>query len=162
MTGPDDGSAATGPDDGSAATGPDDRSPATEPDDRSEITDPDDRRVPHSVFGQGREPDPRFSLANERTALAWIRTAIALMAAGVGLVSLVRIADLPRVVVAAAVVLCLAGGMSAGASALGWRRRELAIRTGSPLPGTPALLWLAGALVLLGVFLAVVLARTPV
>ncbi len=118
----------------------------------------DDDRVPRSVFGQGREPDPRFSLANERTALAWIRTAVALMAAGVGLVSLVRIADLPRVVVVAAVLLCLLGGVVAGAAASGWRRREIAIRTGEPLPGTPVLLWLAGGLVLLAVFLAAVVA----
>lgn len=120
----------------------------------------DDPRVPHSVFGQGREPDARFSLANERTALAWIRTAIALIAAGVGLVSLVRIADLPRVVVAAAVVLCLAGGVVAGSAALGWRRREVAMRTGRPLPGSPVLLWVAGGLVLLAAFLAVVVAVT--
>ena len=30
----------------------------------------------------GEEPDPRFSLANERTFLAWIRTSIALIAGG--------------------------------------------------------------------------------
>jgi putative membrane protein len=30
----------------------------------------------------GEEPDPRFTLANERTFLAWIRTSLALMAAG--------------------------------------------------------------------------------
>lgn len=119
---------------------------------------PEDDRLPRSVFGVGTEPDPRFSLANERTALAWIRTAVALMAAGVGLVSLVRIADLPRVVVVAAVALCLAGGVLAGSAALGWRRRELAIRTGRPLPGTPLLLWLAGGLAVLAAFLAVVVA----
>ena len=31
----------------------------------------------------GQEPDYRFSLANERTFLAWIRTALALLAGGV-------------------------------------------------------------------------------
>ena len=39
----------------------------------------DDRRWPASVYGAGHEPDPRFSLANERTLLAWIRTALALV-----------------------------------------------------------------------------------
>ncbi|HWC41041.1 MAG TPA: DUF202 domain-containing protein [Actinomycetota bacterium] len=34
--------------------------------------------------GDRREPDCRFSLANERTLLAWIRTALALDAAGLG------------------------------------------------------------------------------
>lgn len=32
---------------------------------------------------EGCEPDYRFSLANERTFLAWIRTSIALLASGV-------------------------------------------------------------------------------
>ena len=33
----------------------------------------------------GEAPDYRFSLANERTFLAWIRTALGFLAAGVGL-----------------------------------------------------------------------------
>ena len=37
---------------------------------------PDDR-WPRSVYHRGTEPDPRFSLANERTFLAWVRTAVA-------------------------------------------------------------------------------------
>ena len=32
------------------------------------------------MFRQGTEPDVRFSLANERTFLAWTRTALALIA----------------------------------------------------------------------------------
>ena len=42
-----------------------------------------DRRWPRWVYGTGDEPDYRFSLANERTLLAWLRTALALLAAGV-------------------------------------------------------------------------------
>jgi hypothetical protein len=42
----------------------------------------------------GEAPDYRFSLANERTFLAWIRTALGFLAAGVGLISWRRI--LPR------------------------------------------------------------------
>jgi len=34
---------------------------------------------------EGEEPDPRFTLANERTFLAWVRTALALVAGGIGL-----------------------------------------------------------------------------
>ena len=45
-------------------------------------------RFPRSVYGVGDEPDPRFSLANERTFLAWIRTGLALSAAGVALEAL--------------------------------------------------------------------------
>ena len=36
-------------------------------------------RFPRHVFEAGAEPDPRFTLANERTFLAWIRTALAAM-----------------------------------------------------------------------------------
>ncbi|WP_025109781.1 YidH family protein [Pseudomonas sp. H1h] len=35
------------------------------------------------LLGNGQDPDPRFTLANERTFLAWIRTALALLASGV-------------------------------------------------------------------------------
>ncbi|NNA69385.1 DUF202 domain-containing protein [Pseudomonas gessardii] len=37
------------------------------------------------ALADGCEPDPRFTLANERTFLAWIRTAIALLASGIAL-----------------------------------------------------------------------------
>ena len=47
--------------------------------------DDDDRRFPRRVYGTGTEPDPRFTLANERTFLAWIRTSLALIAGGVAL-----------------------------------------------------------------------------
>ena len=36
----------------------------------------------------GTEPDPRFTFANERTFLAWSRTALALVVAGLGVVQL--------------------------------------------------------------------------
>ena len=45
----------------------------------------DGRRRPGWVYDEGEEPDARYSLANERTFLAWIRTALAVLAAGVAL-----------------------------------------------------------------------------
>ena len=47
-----------------------------------------DRRFPRRVYGAGQEPDVRFSLANERTFLAWVRTSLALVAGGVALEAL--------------------------------------------------------------------------
>ena len=44
-----------------------------------------DTRSPRRVYSVGDDPDPRFSFANERTFLAWIRTSLALIAAGVAL-----------------------------------------------------------------------------
>ncbi len=40
-------------------------------------------RLADRLLGGGQEPDPRFSLANERTFLAWIRTSLALLAGAV-------------------------------------------------------------------------------
>src|SRR6204780_2996703 len=46
--------------------------------------------LPGRVGGHtgGTEPDPRFTFANERTFLAWSRTALALVVAGLGIVQL--------------------------------------------------------------------------
>src|SRR5437667_421783 len=43
---------------------------------------------------EGKEPDYRFSLANERTFLAWIRTALGLLVAALALVHLIP--EVPR------------------------------------------------------------------
>ena len=44
--------------------------------------------VPGDPRAAGSEPDYRFTLANERTFLAWIRTALALAAGGLGAIAL--------------------------------------------------------------------------
>ncbi|MBL8931374.1 MAG: DUF202 domain-containing protein [Kineosporiaceae bacterium] len=120
-----------------------------------DVTEPD-RRRPGSVYRHGTEPDPRFSLANERTALAWVRTALALVAGGVGLTSVARLVGLSRWVDAVAGVMCLLGGWLAISAVLGWRRKEVALRTGLPLPAPVALPWLAGAVVVGALALAFV------
>lgn len=116
---------------------------------------PNDPRRPRSVYGVGTEPDPRVSLANERTALAWVRTGLGLVAAGVALTSLAAIADLSIVLDLLAAVACLAGGAVA-ISALGsWRRTERAIRLGEPLPAPRALPVLVGGVAVVALVLAV-------
>ena len=82
---------------------------------------------------EGQEPDPRFSFANERTFLAWIRTSLALVAAGLGVDAVAT--DLPswgrRSLATGLVVL---GGAMAASSFGRWFRAELAMRRSSPLP----------------------------
>lgn len=85
------------------------------------------------LLAEGTEPDPRFSFANERTYLAWIRTALALVAGGVGVDAFAE--DLPdwsRTVLA--VVLVVLGACVAATSFTRWRRAELALRRREPLP----------------------------
>ena len=118
----------------------------------------DDRRFPGSVFRVGKEPDVRFTLANERTFLAWIRTSLALVAGGVALETLGL--DLqPDLRLAASLVLIVAGTAVPLLAWGGWMRIERALRHGSPLPSTVVGVALAvvvvvvGMLVLLGVLL---------
>ena len=83
---------------------------------------------------EGEEPDPRFTLANERTFLAWVRTALALIAGGIGLEAFVRPLVVPGLRQALAICLVLLG---AGVSATAFRRWMLtqrAMRVGEPLP----------------------------
>ena len=115
-------------------------------------------RFPRSVYGSGEDPDPRFSLANERTFLAWNRTALALLAGGVALEALGL--DLqPTLRLAASVVLIVAGLIVPILAWFEWGRAERALRTGSSLPGAATSIVLAvtivvvGVLVLLGVLL---------
>ena len=80
------------------------------------------------------EPDYRMSLAAERTYLAYVRTALALLAAGVAVAGALPDAgheDLRRVM---AVVLVLAGLLLAATARARWRAVDTAMRRGAPLP----------------------------
>lgn len=111
---------------------------------------PDQRgRFTRTVFPDGDEPDPRFTLANERTFLAWTRTALAFLAGGIALeaFALPGIDEGWRQI--AAVVLILVGMFIALGSAVRWVHLERALRHKEPLPA-PAIVPLLG----LGVGLA--------
>ena len=82
----------------------------------------------------GAEPDPRFSFANERTFLAWIRTAVALVAAGVALAAFAADLGPAGLRRGVAVALILLGGLISGTAFRRWYRAEQALRTRSPLP----------------------------
>ena len=83
----------------------------------------------------GEAPDYRFSLANERTFLAWIRTALGFLAAGVGLDQLA-----PDIRELLALLLCLFSGGLAMYGYLRWLRNEKAMRLKEDLPYTNSLL----------------------
>jgi putative membrane protein len=107
-------------------------------------------RFPRSVYGVGAEPDPRFSLANERTFLAWIRTSLALIAGGVAIDAVA--VPLPGWVrVATSVVLLVLGVLVPALSWWHWAATERALRLGRPLPGSMLTLPLAIGLLVVAV-----------
>lgn len=108
-------------------------------------------RFPQRVYGQGQEPDPRFSLANERTFLAWIRTSLALVAGGVALEALVLDMD-PTLRLVAALVFIGLGLLAAVQAWVGWMRTESALRVARALPG-PAV----GTVVAVGMVIGILL-----
>lgn len=101
------------------------------------------------MFGVGSEPDPRFSLANERTFLAWIRTGLAFVAGGVGLSALAHFGAGEPIPAMAASVLLIATGVACAIGAWrGWVGAERALRLKGGLPRSPLLPVLTLALVL--------------
>ena len=77
------------------------------------------------------EPDIRFTLANERTFLAWVRTSIGLVAAGVAVFHLFDVTPATTVL---SLVLLAAAAVSGWAGLAHFRRADRAIRTGETLP----------------------------
>ncbi len=114
-------------------------------------------RFPRKVFSEGEEPDARFTLANERTFLAWTRTALALLAGAVAVHT--PAVDLDEwVKVTASLLLIGAAGLAIGQSWRRWHQVELAIRTGRPLPGFagPAMLASVLGVLIAGVAIGIV------
>jgi putative membrane protein len=107
------------------------------------------KRWPSWVYADGDEPDYRFSFANERTFLAWIRTALALIAAGVA----VDAFELPMEEWAqhtVAAVLVVLGALSAVSAWTRWARAERAMRRGAELPAPGFTVVLSAVIVAVG------------
>jgi len=104
------------------------------------VTDPD-RRWPRQVYGVGSEPDPRFTFANERTFLAWIRTGLGFLAAGVAIAAVARLSNRLVLEVRLAAIVLVVCGVVCGVGAFSrWIRNERSLRLGHPLPSSPMLL----------------------
>ena len=107
----------------------------------------------------GTEPDHRFSLANERTFLAWIRTALALLAGGVLLDQFATKLSPPVVVVGIAIVLCVLAALLCGLAYFRWKAIEIAMRHARALPSTIAMPLLSSVLAIVGIVIAFLILR---
>ncbi|MFC3104692.1 YidH family protein [Salinisphaera aquimarina] len=101
------------------------------------------------------EPDYRFTLANERTFLAWIRTALALLAGAVAIVHLAPEFTVPGARKLLAGVLAVISIASVAGSALRWHGSQKAMRCDAPLPSTLMPWLLALGVVVVGLLVLV-------
>ena len=102
---------------------------------------------PDELRQVGTTPDYRFSLANERTFLAWIRTGLALIAGGLAVAQFLSPLPVRHLREVLAIVPIAIGAGCALRAIDHWIRCEIAMRTGNPLPASrfPALLALVVA-----------------
>jgi len=113
---------------------------------------------PRGEADEGTEPDPRFTFANERTFLAWSRTALALVVAGLAVVQLLppfpgvpwgrHVLGVPLIVFGAVVAVVAYGE---------WVKSQRALRLGRPLPRSVMPGLLATLIAVIGAIAAVVL-----
>jgi putative membrane protein len=102
----------------------------------------------------GEDPDPRFTFANERTFLAWNRTALALIGGGLAAGQLLDFdSEVVRLLVALPPVLL--GGTLAVTSYRRWEANERAMRLREPLPVIGPPRFVPPAIALLAVLVAV-------
>ncbi|MGA5563955.1 YidH family protein [Streptomyces platensis] len=116
---------------------------------------------PARVHEEGATPDYRFSLANERTFLAWLRTGLALVGGGFAVDQfLPRLHEGLRLIFT--VVLLVGGALCALRAVNHWVRCERAMRRGEDLPVTrfPSALALGVGLLAVAMVVLVLLGRT--
>ncbi|MFG3260087.1 YidH family protein [Streptomyces sp. NPDC048172] len=112
--------------------------------------------APQRIKAEGTTPDYRFSLANERTFLAWVRTALALVAGGIAVDQFLT--GLRWGVRTTIAVVLLAGAAACAFRAVNhWLRCERAMRRGEDLPTSrfPVLLAAGTAVAALAVIVVV-------
>lgn len=101
-----------------------------------------DKNTPTKHGDDMLDPDVRFLLANERTLLAWIRTALAVVAGGVVLTQIGTDSDMRSVIGVSAMLL---GGFMATVGYMRYRAADKAIRIGElPVAGREPVLQVAG------------------
>jgi putative membrane protein len=113
--------------------------------------------VPPSEPPSGH-PDYRFTLANERTLLAWLRTGLALVAGGVAVATYAPDLGSRWGSALAALALVLLGLGTGVAGYDRWRANDAAIRADRPLPVSRLVPVVAGGLAVVVVLVAALVA----
>ena len=98
----------------------------------------------------------RFTYANERTFLAWNRTALALIATGVAATQLLPKLELSWSRRLLGLPLIALGAVVAAQSFRNWRANQRAMRRGEPLPRSIMPLILAVGIVIVGLLAVVI------
>jgi putative membrane protein len=106
------------------------------------------------------EPDYRFTLANERTFLAWMRTALGLLAGGVAVRQLIEPFDVSGGRTALALMAIGASAILAVGGFLRWRSVQRAMRRDEPLPAASLVPVLAAGLLVVAVVAFALVAAT--
>lgn len=109
------------------------------------------------LMNHGTDPDPRFTLANERTFLAWIRTSLALTAGGIALDAFTGPTFSPTVRLVLSVSLIILGAILAIGSFLRWYVSERLMRTDRPLDFPLIAPVLAGGVGIAGIVMVITL-----
>ena len=116
-----------------------------------------DRRWPRRVYAAGSEPDPRFSFANERTFLAWIRTGLGFLAAGVAIAAVARWTERLGLEIRLASGVLIICGLACGIGAFRrWMANERAMRLNEPLPSSPLLLVVTVIVAVVGIVAVII------
>lgn len=119
----------------------------------------DDLSSPGGAAPEEADPDYRFTLANERTFLAWLRTALALLAASVALVHLVGNGEPTNGERGVGVALAVLGVVVIGLAMRRWRLVQLAMRRNLDLPRSNDPVLVGVAVLVIGVAVVVMVAR---
>ncbi len=118
---------------------------------------PEEQPHGHALPTPESDPDYRFTLANERTFLAWFRTALALIAGGVAVVQLIPAFAFTGARHALGVVLTVMGGVLSFAAVRRWQRVQTAMRRDEDLPPTRLPVVLGFGLAVLTAFVVVLI-----
>jgi putative membrane protein len=111
--------------------------------------------LPARAADASLHPDYRYTLANERTLLAWLRTGLALVAGGIAIATYAPDLGISWGSGAVAMALVIIGLGTALAGYRRWRANEEAIRDDRALPGSQVPGVMAAAVAVVAVVVAV-------